>query len=132
MDTEAMDSHLDASYGTTRAAHRPSSHELALFYGNPADGGTELTSDGGYARVTIDEADWQAASGGEKSPGFVTFPAPTDAWSDEATHWALLYGADVLDDWGPLADTLEVTGAGPGPLVEPVVRFALSIVPEED
>ncbi len=130
MDIAAMNAMLDAAYGTTRAAHCPGDHDLALFYGDPRDGGTELDPTGGYARVTVDDSDWNAAASGEKSTGWVSFPAPTDAWSDEATHWALFDGVTLWDS-GPLDSPLEVTGAGPGPLVRVTVRFATSIVPEE-
>lgn len=129
-----MNSHLEASYGPNRAAARPSSHEYALFFGDPRDGGTEITG-GGYARVTVDgDTDWLAASGGAMSTDWLQMPATTDEWSSTATHWALIYNdsGDVLDDSGPLADPLNVTGAGAGPQVRATVRFSDSIVPEED
>lgn len=132
MDTAAMDALLDAGYGTTRATHCPASHELALFYGDPRDGGTELAADGGYARVTVDAADWSAASGGEKTTAWMQLPPTTDAYSSMATHWALIASGEVLWDSGPLTEPLEVTGAGDGPLVRAVVRFADSIIPDED
>lgn len=130
-----MNTILDSIYGTTRAAGCPSEHELALFYGDPRDDGTEITG-GGYARVTVDEADWAAADDGAKSTtDFVVFPDATDEWSSEATHWALFDGSvlwssgvTVDEDGGPL----NVTGAGPGPLVRPTVRIAESITPNED
>lgn len=131
MDPAAMNALLDAGYGTTRAAHCPASHELALFFGDPRDLGTELASDGGYARVTVTAADWEAAADGEKSTVWMQFPAPTAEWSSAATHWALIASGEVLWDSGPLTEPLEVTGAGDGPLVRATVRFAESIEPEE-
>lgn len=132
MDPAAMNALLDAGCGTTRAAHCPSSHELALFFGDPRDLGTELDSTGGYARVTVSASDWAAASGGEKSTAWMQFPAATAEWSATATHWALIASGEVLWDSGPLTDPLEVTGPGDGPLVRATVRFADSIDPEED
>lgn len=131
MDIAAMNACLDAAYGPTAAAHCPTSHELALFYGDPRDAGTELTGDGGYARVTVAAADWDAAADGEKPTAWKTFPAATAEWSDPATHWALIATGEVLWDSGPLVEALEVTGAGPGPQVRAVVRFAESIIPDE-
>lgn len=133
MDIAAMNSHLDASYGPTRAAGRPSSHEYALFFGDPRFGGVEITG-GGYARVTVDgDADWTAADEGAKATEWLQLPDTTDEYDSEATHWALIYddSGDVIDDSGPLAETLVVTGAGPGPLVRAIVRWADAIIPDE-
>ena len=133
MDIAAMNSHLEASYGPARAAARPSTHELALFYGDPRDGGVEITG-GGYARVTVDgDSDWGAAADGEMSTVWLTLPATTGEYDSEATHWALIYDSsgDVLDDAGPLETPLVVTGVGSGPEVRAVVRFADSIIPDE-
>lgn len=134
MDIAAMNSHLDASYGPTRAAGRPDSHEYALFFGDPRFGGVEITG-GGYARVTVDgDTDWLPAADGAISTSLLQLPDATGEYDSEATHWGLLYddGGDVLDDSGPLAETLNVTSAGTGPLVRATVRWADSIVPEED
>lgn len=130
MDIAAMNALLDAGYGTTRAAGCPASHEYALFYGDPRDGGVEI-SGGGYARVTVAAADWNAAADGEKSTVWLQMADSTDEWSSEATHWALLDGSTLWDS-GPLVEALNVTTAGDGPLVRATVRFADSIVPEED
>lgn len=129
MDIAAMNVLLDAAYGTTRAAGCPASHELALYFGDPRDGGVEITG-GGYARVTVLAADWLAAADGAKSTNWLTMAAVTGEWSSEATHWGLLDGVTLYDS-GPLATPLVVTTAGDGPLVRATVRFADSIVPEE-
>lgn len=129
-----MNSHLEASYGPNRAAARPSSHEYALFFGDPRDGGTEITG-GGYARVTVDgDTDWNAAADGAMSTVLLQLPSTTDEWSSTATHWALFYddSGDVLDDSGPLDIELNVTSAGAGSQARATVRFSDSIVPEED
>lgn len=128
-----MNSHLEASYGPNRAAARPSTHEYALFYGDPRDGGVEIAG-GGYARITVDgDTDWEAAADGGISTVQLQLPATTDEWSSEGTHWALIYddGGDVIDDSGPLAEPIVVTGAGSGPLVRAEPRFADSLLPDE-
>lgn len=130
MDIAAMNALLDAGYGTTRAAGCPSSHQLALFYGDPNFGGVEI-SGGGYARVTVNAADWNAAANGEKSTDWLQMADATDEWSSEATHWGLLNGSTLWDS-GPLAEPLVVTTAGTGPTIRATVRFADSIIPEED
>lgn len=135
MDIAAMNAVLDAAFGTTRAAHCPSSHTLSLYFGDPTDGGTELTSDGGYAAITVAAADWNAAADGAKMSDWLQFPTATDEWSSEATHWALLDGSDIWAS-GPVRDVLGdvplvVSGAGPGPEFRAVVRFADSITPDE-
>lgn len=134
MDIAAMNSHLESSYGPNRGALRPDSHEYALFFGDPRFGGVEMTG-GGYARVTVDgDTDWLPADEGEMSTAWLQLPSTTGEYDSEATHWALIYddGGDVIDDSGPLADTLVVTGAGDGPTVRATVRWADAIVPEED
>lgn len=135
MDEAAMNSHLAASYGPDRATARPASHEFALFFGDPMYGGVEITG-GGYARVTFDgDTEWDGVpSGGAYSTIWKSLPSTTGEYDSEATHWALIYddGGDVIDDSGPLVDTLNVTSAGSGPLVRATVRFADSITPEED
>lgn len=128
-----MNSHMEASYGPNRGANRPSTHEYALFFGDPRDGGVEITG-GGYARVTVDgDTDWEAAADGGISTVQLQLPATTDEYSSEATHWALFYddGGDVLDDSGPLIEPINVTGVGSGPLVRAEPRFADSLVPNE-
>ncbi len=129
-----MNSHLEASYGPNRGPLRPSTHEYALFYGDPRDGGVEVTG-GGYARVTIDgDTDWNPAVDGGISTNLMQLPDTTDEYDVDPDHWALIYddGGPVLDDSGPLSEPLVVTGAGSGPLVRATPRFADSINPLED
>lgn len=129
MDVAAMNAILDASFGTTRAAHCPSSHQLALFYGDPRDLGTELDATGGYARTTVAAADWLAAADGEKSTVTKTLATPTGEWSSEATHYALFDGSGYLWDSGPLTSALTVTGPGPAPQARITVRWADAVDP---
>lgn len=130
-----MNSHLEASYGPNRGALRPSTHEYALFFGDPAEAGAVEASGGGYARITIDgDTDWNPADGGAITSDLMQLPDTTDEWDVDPDYWALIYddGGDVLDDSGPLSEPLNVTGAAAGPRVRATVRFANSITPEED
>lgn len=120
-DVAAMNKSLDNDYGSSAGSNAPASHEVALFFGDPLvdvsdGGGVELdaTDCPGYARVTVAQGVWAAASDGEKTVT-VTFPDPTGEWATAATHWGL-YGADGnWWDCGELVEPLEVTGAGDGP-----------------
>lgn len=63
---------------------------LALFVGDPAGAGTEI-SGANYARKSVAAADWNAASGGSlTNANTITFPQATGVWSaSNVTHWAL-------------------------------------------
>lgn len=121
LSVEAMNASLDADYATN-------DHELALFISDPfleADPEDVEVSGGGYARATVEPADWSAAANGQKAtPTPVQLPSTTGAWLDDATHWGLW---DTVEgcwrDAGPLAAPLEVTGAGAGPMVSPVIYY---------
>ena len=125
-DTAAQNKSLDNDYGATKGANAPASHALALFAGDPSIDGVELSSMGGYARVTITNngTNWPAATDGEKVCAAQTFPASTAAWSAEATHWAL-YGSDGnWWDCGDLPDVVTVAAAGVTVSVTPVVYYS--------
>lgn len=119
---EATNRSLDNDYGTTAADDTPTTHDLALFNGDPMLDGVEVTA-GGYARRTIAQADWAAAAGGAKQPSTsIQFPDATEAWG-QITHYAL-HGSDGnWWDCGPLTTSIQVSGAGAGPLVLPVVYY---------
>lgn len=116
LDTAAQNASLDNDYGASKGANAPTAHEVALFTDHPDLGGTELTSTGGYARVswTNDGTNWPAASGGQKTSATVTFPVPTAAWSDTATYWVLFDAADSTTRWdcGRLSEEISVDEAG--------------------
>ena len=102
---------LDLFYDTA-----PNPFEVALFDDDPDLGGVELAGNG-YGRGTCTTADWNPAAGGVKSTGPLAFPAATGEWVT-ATHVGL-YDA-VVGAWAdvvPLAEPLDVTGAGDGPTV---------------
>ena len=92
--------------------------EVGLFEGDPLDDGIEVTG-GGYARATINAADWAAATGGVRANAVaVTFADTTDGWDRSATHFGLFAPGDP-DPWpgtGELTDEVMVTVAGPGPV----------------
>lgn len=121
LDQAARNKSLDNDYGTARAAGAPSAFEVALFQGNPAQGGVEV-SGSGYARASLNSDDWGAAAGGVKEVT-VTFPSPTDAWTT-AYFWALYdpVGADWWD-YAPFTSPLVITGAGSGPVVALAVFY---------
>lgn len=108
----------------------PASLDLALFFGEPGNGGTELTSAGGYARVTIAAADWTSGTDGSVTAGPIDFADATDAWSDTATFWCLVEGAD-LAEYGALTDPVEVTGAGAVSLASITAFFADTVVADD-
>ena len=120
-DVAAMNASLDNDYGTTAGPNAPASHDLALFDGDPMLDGVELSGNG-YARVSVAPADWLASDAGAKATAApVQFADATGEWS-EASHFGLFYGGtETLGDCAPLTEALEVTAAGPGPQVVPVV-----------
>lgn len=116
-DAAARRKSLRNDYGTDAAADAPTSHEAALFNGDPMLDGVEVTGPG-YARGTILPADW-ADDGTEGLRAQVELPTPTGDW-DEATHWAL-YGSDALWwDCGELEEPLIVSAGDPPVVVVPL------------
>jgi hypothetical protein len=115
LSTTEQNRSLDLFYGANKGSIASAAHRLCLYVGDPRTTGTELTSTGGYAAVTVtnDGTNWPAASGGSKTSAEQTFPTSTAAWSDVATHWALKDSvtADIAD-CGPLDGELSVDGAG--------------------
>jgi hypothetical protein len=114
MDIEVQNLLLDITYGPNRSPLTPDEHELALFFGDPRDGGTELTSDGGYVRVTVDgDTDWTTPADGKYPTVQKFFPAPSAAWSNSATHWALIDPVTgYLWDSGRFVEPIIVAEAG--------------------
>lgn len=102
LDTAAQNAVLDAILSLD-LTNLPTSYEVALFNAHPLLGGTELTSDGGYVRMTVaaDLLDWPAASAGAKTSVIIPWAATTDAWSDTATHYLLIDAADSTTRYFP-------------------------------
>lgn len=111
----ARNASLAMSYGAARGSSAPDNIAVALFNGNPADGGTEITG-GGYARVVLpnDVTTWpDAPSAGEITSAPVTFPTSSGAWSDDA-DWYQIYDDDTGDEWDamPLDEVISIAGSG--------------------
>jgi hypothetical protein len=121
-DVAERNAFLDNQFGPNHGASAPSSHDVALFNGDPANGGTEISGNG-YARVTVpNDSTWPVAADGQKTRP-VTFPAPTAAWG-EVTHWGL-YNGTVLGFYDALDSPGEVTAASSqGPTVQVAIYFS--------
>jgi hypothetical protein len=103
LSVTAQNDYLDNTLGAARGAATPAVLEIALFAGDPEDGGVELSADGGYERTDWSSDDWTAAENGRQySDGDVEWTS-TDEWSDVATHWAAFV---------PAEEDLDVSGAG--------------------
>lgn len=113
LSVAAQNASLDFSYGASKAASAPGSHTLHLFVGDPAAGGTELASGGGWSPPTLPNngSTWLAASGGLKSSAPIALPTSTGAWSGEATHWLLRSGGTDWDS-GALGEEIDIQQAG--------------------
>lgn len=135
-DLAAMNRSLDNDYGATRGAGAPVSHQLVLFSSDPLVEDDPLTVElsavdcPGYARVPIaNDATWATAVNGQKTTVEpVQLPATTDEWADSATHWGLRGADGSWWDCAALSEPLVVTGAGDGPLIQPVIFYADSLV----
>lgn len=118
LSVEAQNASLAMSYGAAKGTSAPANLEVALFDGDPANGGTELTSAGGYEAVTVpnDATTWpDAPADGEIVSAPIVFPTSTAAWSATALYW-LIRDAATGDWWDamPLPDegiTVPVAGA---------------------
>lgn len=146
MDTAAQNKSLDNDYGTTHGPNSPTSFLLALYVGDPENGGVELANQtevdvvdasgvvtgtqllpNGYAPAAVAHADFAAATAGVKATTApVQFADATQEWPDTVTHWQLVDAGDGTRwDAGLLAeDGLTVTGAGPGPTVAVSIFYA--------
>jgi hypothetical protein len=119
-----VDAALDAvvdSWPATGAAYH-------LYSSNPqlqADiTDVELTSDGGYAAVTFDPADWAAAStGGKTTTADVSFGTSTGAYSDVAPYWGIVDSGGLLVFSDDLPDPIEVTASGTVVGFSPTLSF---------
>lgn len=107
---------LDACYGTAHATSWPGTLYIAFYDNDPTGTGVEA-SGGGYGRIAVanTDANWPAASAGQKSNGveFVT-PASTGAWDRTVTWFAIIdsaSGAGNLHDYGQLASSVTIPAA---------------------
>lgn len=134
-DIPAMNRSLDNDYGTLDGPHSPATWLLCLWVGDPSDEDSYEQTGGGYVRGVVAAADWAPAEDAFKT---LTDPksvgTPTEEWADDSTHWALLDGADpdVMWDYAPLSEPLQVTAAGGSPvLVLPVVYYNDALIPTD-
>lgn len=127
----AQNASLDNDYGAAKGPNAAASHEVALYQGDPVNGGVELDAAGGYARPTVtnDGTSWAAAAGGAKTSAVVGFADATAEWTVAgvpavATHF-LLVDATTGDFWdsGLLGDEVSVEAAGPGPSVQLTIYY---------
>lgn len=123
----ARNASLAMSYGALAGSEAPTSLEVALFSGDPTNGGTELAADGGYVRLVVanDATTWpDAPADGAITSAPLEFATPTDAWSDTADFYLLL-DAVTGDEWdsGQLDDEISVDVAGTYVAITPTVYY---------
>ena len=113
LSVAAQNDYLDNTLGTSRGAATPAVLEIALFAGDPENGGVELSADGGYVRIDWDSDDWTTAENGRQYSNAELEWTATDEFSDEATHWAAFVPAED-DPYMSFAldEELDVSGAG--------------------
>jgi hypothetical protein len=91
---------LKACYGSTRSSEWPATFTLHLYDDHPFDGGTELTSTGGYAPVPVDNTDTNfPVVDGEIDGPLHAFPVSTGPWSDTGKYAVLKDGATLVEFW---------------------------------
>jgi len=128
VDIAARNASLAMSYGADRGSLAPTSLGIALFVGDPDNGGVELDSDGGYARAVVDNdaTTWpDAPDGGGITSAVISFATSTGAWSDTADSF-LIYDADTGDKWdsGRLGDQITVDTADTDVTVQITVFYS--------
>lgn len=112
----ARNASLDNDYGDGHGDAAPTAFQLALFHGDPDNGGTELDVDGGYVRPVLANT---TANFPDAVDGLKTVPVDladaTDAYSDTITHWQLYDDADGVTAWdsGQFANEISVDTARP-------------------
>ena len=142
-DEAAMNASLDNDYGSSKGPNSPTTHQFALFVGDPQidlvnGGGYEVNSANcpGYARVTVanNGTVWAPADGGLKETiDGITLPPPTDEWVDEPTHWSLIASGEVVWDTGPFTEPMQITGESvDGIVVRPVVFYSDAVTDEDE
>lgn len=115
-DVNAQNASLDNDYGDGAGSAAPSAFQLGLFFGDPDNGGTELTSAGGYVRPVLANT---TANFPDAVDGLKTVPVDladaTGAFSDTITHWRFFDDADGTTAWdsGQFANEVSVDSARP-------------------
>lgn len=113
VDTAAENAVLDSTYGDNHSTLFGSTLTIRLFDDDPRLGGSELTSDGGYAAVVVnnDDSVFPPAVAGAKESALIDFGTSTGAWSGIAT-WAVVEDAGVMVDALAFDTGVEVLEAG--------------------
>lgn len=103
---------LDALLGSSKAAGMPATVYAHLYTDDPDSGGIELTSDGGYAAVSLtnNDTNFPPASAGEKTSVDIDWVF-TGAASDTATWGVFSDGTDLIIG-GPLTAPAVIGAAG--------------------
>lgn len=104
-DVEAMNTSLDNDYDGVDV-------DVALFVGDPNNGGVEVTDADcpGYVRYASDSSERVAAAAGRKRICTAVYTASA-AWTLEPTHFQIFVGSVGWDN-AALSEPLEVTGSG--------------------
>lgn len=112
----AQNASLAMSYGGAKGSSAPTTIEVALFVGDPANGGTELAATGGYAAPTFnnDATTWpDAPADGSITSALLMIATSTGAFSGVADYF-LIRDASTGDEWdsAPLTSPITVAEAG--------------------
>lgn len=122
LDAEAMNASLKNDYGSTKGPNAPASHQVYLFNGHPALGGTQLTTGYTAPTVTNNGTSWPAPSFGRLTGAVVAFNF-TATLSLPATHWALLGADGFWWDGGEVPLGPWTGGAGVTESFQPVIAY---------
>lgn len=113
--------------GPGRAVGTEDSYDVELWTGDARDVGSAVVTCGGVdvPAVEWDSDDWALSGTQIQSTGLVQFEDAADEYDDTATHYVLRDRTTLEVAWcAPLAEPLDVTGAGTGPAIRPIVFFA--------
>ena len=127
LDPAAQNAGLAAWFGDGHAAGMPDTWEIALYNGHPVIGGVELASAGGYEWLVVANTSANfpdPVDGVITTPG-LTWPDPTGAFSDTATHYVLIDHADGATRWfvGALGQDIYIADAQPGFVTSLAIRW---------
>lgn len=118
-------------YGANKGSIASPSHQVALYAGDPENGGVELDSFGGYVRpvATNNGTTWATPAGGSVTSAVLSLAVSTDEWTvagaPAVADYFLLFATDTGDagDSGQLADPISVGGAGETPRIQLTVFY---------
>lgn len=119
---------LSACYGANHSTDWPATLDIALYLGQPSDGGVEAGG-GGYAAVNVpnDATTFPAAPADGQVSFDVDFPTSTGAWDRDATWLAVRRPSDdVLLEEVELDERVHVAATG-----EPVSVTVTIVEPSE-